>query len=287
MKTKQALLILVTFFLFNTYNFAQENFNKTKDLLLANYDLKADEDDIHAATAFGSMLKHSDLKGIKYYVVAGAYGIQECNFITISVPQLYNTLFGVQNINWTDANSDRENSIIRVSEKIKTIIKAGGKVYVAEGGQSDVTYDALQVVIKQGISISKIKSRVIVIQHSKWNEDNTTPSKLDWVKTNTTYKKIADGNVGGNGTPGYNDAKPIWLNMATGTTNTNAATKKLWLECDAVCDAWTTPGTNCYSNPVINGGGVDFSDAVEMWWIFNVGTKADTIDKFWTRYVNN
>jgi Secretion system C-terminal sorting domain len=287
MKIKRLLLLVLVLMASITCNFAQGNFDKTKDLLLANYDIKADEDDIHSATAFACMLRHPDLAGVKYFAVAGAYGTQGCNFVATAVPGLYNTFFGAQNTNWTDANSDRANSIIRVRDRIKATIDAGGRVFVAEAGQSDVTYDALQAVIGQGISAATIKARVIVVQHSQFNEDNTTQFKLSWVKANTTYNRIADGNVGGNGTPGYNDGNVTFLNGAKAATNPNAAARNLWTQSDAVCDAWTTPGTNCFTNAVINGGGVDFSDNVEMWWIFNVGVNADNVTKFFARYVTN
>jgi hypothetical protein len=287
MKTKQLLLLVLAIFSFSTTNFAQGNFNKATDLLLANYDIKADEDDIHSVTAFACMLKHPDLSGVKYFVVAGAYGTQPCNFVATAVPGLYNLFFGAENTNWTNANANRAASVTRVRDKVKATIDAGGRIFVAEAGQSDVTHDALQAVIAQGISAATIKSRVIVVQHSQFNETFTTQSKLAWVKANTTYNRIADGNVGGNGTPGYNDGNTTWLNQSNGTTNPNAVSKNFWSQCDAVCDAWTTPGTNCFTNAVINGGGVDFSDTVEMWWIFNVGANADTVAKFWARYVTN
>jgi hypothetical protein len=286
MKIKQLFLAMVLMASI-TWSFAQGNFDKSKDLLLANYDIKADEDDIHSATAFASMLKHTDLSGVKFYVVAGAYGTQGCNFVATAVPGLYNTLFGAENTNWTNAHANRAVSVTRVKDKIKATIDAGGRVFIAEAGQSDVTYDALQQVIGAGISAATIKSRVIVVQHSQWNEDNTTQFKLGWVKANTTYNRIADGNTGGNGTPGYNDENSAWLNQANGAGNPNLVSKNLWSQADYICDTWNTPGTNCFTNSVINGGGVDFSDNVEMWWIFNIGANADTVAKFWSRYVTN
>ena len=38
---------------------------------------------------------------------------------------------------------------------------------------------------------------------------------------------------------------------------------------------------------VITCGGVDFSDHSEIWWIFNQGAVAKTIEGFWKRYVTN
>lgn len=48
-------------------------------------------------------------------------------------------------------------------------------------------------------------------------------------------------------------------------------------------------------NPVpLSGGqvwvqeaGLDFSDSVECWWIFELGPDVDTIPEFWERFVVN
>ena len=50
------------------------------------------------------------------------------------------------------------------------------------------------------IAISKC---IHVVQHSDWNEKSTLPEDLRFVKVNTDYQKIPDGNVVGNGTPGF------------------------------------------------------------------------------------
>ncbi|MEM6831584.1 MAG: hypothetical protein AAF551_13825, partial [Bacteroidota bacterium] len=63
-------------------SFSREYFDKNTDLLLANFDLLPDEDDVMAAAALAGMLQHPDLSGVNYYCVAGAYGIQNGTFIT-------------------------------------------------------------------------------------------------------------------------------------------------------------------------------------------------------------
>lgn len=262
--------------------FAQNSFNKSTDFLLANYDIKPDEDDVMAATAFGCMLIHQDLSGLNYLAVAGAYGTQGCSFITAALP-LYANLFGPEGVNWTNAHNNWNASVHLAKDKVKSALNGGGRVFIQEAGQSDFTHDVLQQAINEGISYAIIKQNVIVVQHSTWNENNSTQFKLNWVKNNTDYRKIPDGNAGGNGTPGYNDGNSTWLNQAKSSNNPNATARAYWQQADDIIDAWHS----CYNNGTIESGGVDFSDNVEMWYIFDIGGSADNISKFWQRYVIN
>lgn len=281
MKIKLLIITLLAFFI-STTKVISQTFNKSTDLLLANFDFKPDEDDIMAAAALASMLKHPDLEGINYYAVAGAYGKQDkFKYITTVTPDYFNTLFGKENEKWTDAHNNWNASVKRVKKKIKNILKAGGKIFVQEAGQSDFTHDVLQALIENGVALSIINKNVIVVQHSKWNTKQTTPSKLDWVKRNTIYQKIADGNTGRNGTPGYRTFDTEWLTQAKSTTNLNTEVRTFWIMADHICKAWESSWTNKW----IAKGGVDFSDCVENWYIFNLGDKANSLPKFWYRYV--
>ncbi|WP_158973945.1 hypothetical protein [Cellulophaga sp. L1A9] len=159
-----------------------QTFNKNTDLLLANFDLKPDEDDVMAAAALASMLKHPDLSGVDYFAVIGTYGDQNHIFITNGVPDYYNFLFGTENIDWTNAHANWSESVVRAKNKIIPVLNAGGKVFVQEAGQSNFTYDVLQAVIAESVALTKIQSNVISVQHSKYNEKNTTESELNWLK---------------------------------------------------------------------------------------------------------
>ena len=261
---------------------ASQTFNKDSDLLLANFDLKPDEDDVMAAAALASMLNHPDFHGVDYYAVAGAYGNQDKHeFISIAVPDFYNVLFGAENEKWTDAHANWEASVARAEKKVKAVLTAGGKVFVQEAGQSDFTNDVLKAAIKDGIPLATINQNVIVVQHSKWNENHTRTPKLDWVKDNTVYQKIADGNACCNGTPEYKTAETKWLEAAKSATNKNLKTREFWTQADDICTKWGAS----WSNKTIAAGGLDFSDTVEIWQIFNIGDKAKDVATFWSNYV--
>lgn len=277
------IVLVVLFALLNIAEVSSQTFNKNTDLLLANFDLKPDEDDIMAAAALACMLNHPDLSEINYYAVAGAYGDQEHLFITSGVPDYYNKLFGDENIYWTNAHDYWNESVERVKNKVVPILNAGAKVFVQEAGQSNFTYDVLQTVIAEGIDLAIIKTNVIIVQHSKYNEKNTTPSKLNWLKENTVYIKIDDGNTNDNETPGFRDKYKIWLLLAKSENNPNKEARAIWTLADEICDEWEGEWTNKW----IAAGGVDFSDCVENWFIFNLGKEANDIASFWSKYVTN
>lgn len=66
-----------------------QTFNKSKDLILADFDLLPDEDDAHAVATLGFILKHPDFDGVNYHVVAGAYGTQRgFTLINTAVPEI-------------------------------------------------------------------------------------------------------------------------------------------------------------------------------------------------------
>ncbi|MDO7172471.1 hypothetical protein [Mariniflexile sp. AS56] len=269
--------------LLNLSEVSSQTFQKNKDLLLANFDLKPDEDDIMAAAALACMLKHAGFEGVNYYAVAGAYGDQNHIFITKGVPDYYNKLFGPENLNWTNAHNYWNESVARVKNKVVTVLNSGGKIFVQEAGQSNFTYDVLQAVIAEGIAIAGIKKNVIIVQHSNYNEKNTTPSKLLWLKEHTIYKKIDDGNTSDNETPGYRSKDTKWLALAKSTENPNKVARNIWMLADEVCDSWESTWTNKW----IAAGGVDFSDCVENWNIFNLGKESNDIASFWNTYVTN
>jgi len=170
MKTK--FLLIVAFLAILSEGFAQQrpNFNKNTDILIAQFDSKPDPDDIHAQAALGSMLAHPDLQGVNFYAVAGAIGKQNGDFIESG--NLMNIAFGQGN--WTHA------------------IK------------SNITRDWAQI-LQNRLGANTVKNNVIVVQHSEWNvnlTDNNSnkaasnPAIMNWIKNNTNYFYLDDGNAG-------------------------------------------------------------------------------------------
>ena len=131
------------------------------------------------------------------------------------------------------------------------------------------------------------------MQHSKWNEDHATASDLDYVKQKTNYFQIDDGNRaygakkghrGPHLTPEYRAKDSKWIALAKASPNKKA--RKFWTEADNIISK-KFPNKFPHEWSYIHYDGVDYSDCVENWWIFNIGTLADTHAKFWDRYVTN
>ncbi|ADE53121.1 hypothetical protein Caka_0092 [Coraliomargarita akajimensis DSM 45221] len=290
MKMKTLVMLLCAAFVCLTAN-ARPYFNTSTDLLLCQYDSKPDPDDIHAQAAAGCMLAHADHSNVNYYAVQGAYGTQQGNAF-IDSTSLFNMAFGTKNVDWTDAHNEWWNSVGRIRDKVTATLNAGGKVWVAEAGQSNITADWIHEVLKT-VPAATVKSNVIVVQHSQWNEDHTAASDLSYVKSKATYYAIDDGNApwgsttwGDRGiysTPQYNNASTTYLAQAKSASNPNTVAKNLWTEADYICD--NQPYHPDWSN--ITPGGVDFSDTVEIWWILNVQDAGNNQDGFWAKYVTN
>lgn len=287
MKIKLVLVILSIIFSNYTHSTERPVFNKKTDLLIAQFDSKPDPDDIHAQAALGSMLLHKDLKSVNYFVVAGAVGIQDGSFIDSS--KLLKLAFGNK---WTNAHQDWDGAVSCITKKVLRTLKKGGKVWVQEAGQSNITADWIAEVLKV-IPESKVKSNVIVVQHSKWNEDHATVSDLDYVKQKTNYFQIDDGNraygakKGNRGphlTPEYRAKDSKWITLAKETSNKKVG--RLWIEADHIITK-KFPNKFPHEWSYIHYDGVDYSDCVENWWIFNIGALADTHTKFWDKYILN
>jgi hypothetical protein len=260
-------------------------FDKNKDILIAQFDSKPDPDDIHAQAALGCMLLHKDLQGVNYYAVAGAYGIQNGKYIDSG--DLFNLAFGEK---WTDAHADWQGSVQKILNKVIPILQNGGKVWVQEAGQSNITADWIEELLKVESS-ETVKSNVLVVQHSKWNEDKTDSTDLAYVKNKTSFFALDDGNAsmdadwGDRGlysTPEYRNKDSKWIELAKSSSNKKA--RRLWTEADRVISEMFPNGFP-EEWSYIHYNGVDYSDCVENWWIFNIGDKADDNTKFWSRYV--
>jgi len=254
-------------------------FDPTKDIFIPQFDGRPDADDVHAQAAIGSMLRHPEFSKVKVFAVHNAYGKQK-GVIHDSRTLMAMAFGGAEGPDtWTDANTpnvskrgDAESkwavSVKRIADKAEAVLKAGGAVWVMEAGQSDITADWVALLIKRGISERTIKKDVHVVQHSKWNEDQASDGVLDHVKLKTNYVKIGDGNQKKNKTPDYQTDKEevpahsILRTNAKNTANPNAATRALWVEADRIIGKWKAD----YSH--IQRGGLDFSDVVEAWWIF-------------------
>lgn len=309
-------------------------FNKEKDLFIAQFDSLPDSDDIHSQAAVGCLLAHPHFEGVNYFAVAGAYGVQVKNskFKYIDSRRLFNLAFGSEALptdtaeeraqaRWVNAHeriiygANADGHVTRSPERIaqmdfasevvknkaKPILEAGGRVFVMDAGQSDLTADWVEKLIEEGVT--NTATNVILVQHSTWNEKHTagfggltfSDGKNDWDYINNpskmTYVQLDDGNneygakpSRGPKTPNYKNADTQYLPQAIDRRNPNAHARKLWIVAKEIVD------NSSYWGKVLNNGGVDFSDTVEAMWIFDLAHESaglTTVRDFWDAYVIN
>jgi len=272
-------LFSILFFLFfscknNKRPIETNRFNFERDLLLLQYDCKTDVDDLLSVAACATLLTHPDYSKINYHAVAGTYGTQEGLYVPSN--ELFNLAFGD---NWSDAHNDHNSAIERVKNRVIATLQNKGDVWIAEAGQSDFSSEIVKT-IQADFPDNDFAKHFHIVQHSDWNEEVTSPEKLSFLKQNIDYQKIPDGNVPGNGTPGFRSMVKIdW---------------KRKLKSPRLIEAWqvSTGLANRYNgsegrylNEAIQAGGLDFSDFVEVWWILSLPEIKDS-QHFFDLYAN-
>ena len=263
-------LVLTTLFSFNSYS-ADTKFNKDKDLLLLNFDLKTDVDDVHTIAALDLILQSDEFSSINYYAVSGTYGIQAGLYVPAD--KLFNIVF---NENWTDAHQYRQTSINRTIKKINKTLSENGRIWITEAGQSDFTQELLEALTEFGVKYAK--DQIIVVQHATWNENETSVDALAFTKKQTTYIKIEDGNKEENSSPGFNNKDYSVKQLE----NPQLISSKAWIEANKVSKKYNGVKGR-YNNKNIADGGADFSDLVEVTYILDI-TNVDTVSDFFSKF---
>lgn len=248
-------------------------FDKSNDLLLLNFDLKTDVDDVHTIAASDLVFSHPSFSNINVLAITGTYGVQ--SGLYVPADELMDKVF---NDKWTDAHMYLADSIKLTIEKMHDVLSTGGKVWIAEAGQSDYTAIVMRTYLSRFGSLPH--SSIIVVQHSEWNEENTSADALQFVKENATYIKIPDGNITDNGSPGFNDPSFNAKNLEK-----IKRTSTVWSLASSISSQYN--GINGrYLNETIDKGGVDFSDLVEISWILGLDT-LDNTQNFFKNFLDN
>jgi hypothetical protein len=240
-------------------------FDQTKDLLLVQFDCKTDVDDLQTAAALATLLSNSEFRGINYHAVAGTYGIQEGLYVNPNA--LMELAFKG---NWTDAHKDFGHAVRKVAKICEKTLKKGGDVWIAEAGQSDFSAALIKALAYKlpGIDLSK---RLHVVQHSDWNEESTSADNLSFVKENSDYHKIPDGNAVGNGTPGFRT--PGYSDWTFKVKD--PGTLKIWTLAVELSNKYNGQEGR-YNNEAVEKNGLDFSDLAEVCYILGLEDMEDT-----------
>ncbi|WP_421889221.1 hypothetical protein [Marinoscillum sp.] len=277
-KTLILLAIAATFLSFATHlsqkNSLSGEFNPKKDLLLVQFDCKTDVDDLHTVAAFATLLTDTNFSSLKYHAVAGTYGIQEGLYVPPN--DLFQLAFGS---NWTDAHNQSGAAADKVKVIVQERLDLQGDIWIAEAGQSDFTALLIEAIQKDLPEINTAK-RIHVIQHSDWNENSTSPERLQFVKENADYLKIPDGNAEGNGTPGFRD--PEFTNWKEKIRNPDLF--EIWKLAIDLSNQYNGKDGR-YNNEAVSAGGLDFSDLSEVCWILDQQDIRD-VEQFFNLYAH-
>ena len=122
------------------------------------------------------------------------------------------------------------------------------------------------------------KDRVHIVQHSEWNEKVTDQEDLLYVKQQSHYQKIPDGNALDNGTPGFRD--PEFTQVMDHLINKQLI--KTWQIAIDLSNTYNGREGR-YLNKAIEAGGIDFSDFSEVCWILGLPELRDA-KQFFERY---
>jgi hypothetical protein len=172
--------------------------------------------------------------------------------------------------NWSDAHNNYNQALDEVSTLAAGVIQDGGKIWIAEGGQSDFSA-ALVRELRNRLPDADIKNSVHIVQHAYWNEEVTTPEDLAFVRDVATYHRIPDGNATGNGTPGFRSDEVIdWRENIL-----DPRLISIWERAIVIADTYNGADDR-YLNESILKGGLDFSDTSETCWIFGFNDLEDS-----------
>jgi hypothetical protein len=249
-------------------------FNVEKDILLVQLDCKTDVDDIHTAAALATMMYNSEFSKINYHVVTGTYGIQGGEY----VPPNSLLELAFEN-NWTDAHENFDDALKQTKVLVKTTLENGGDIWIAEAGQSDFSAELIKA-IQSDLNDINTTQRIHIVQHSDWNEENTSPINLAFVKENADYNRIPDGNAIGNGSPGFlSHEYTEWRSKIK-----DPKLLEIWQHSIDLANKYNGEDGR-YNNPAIADGGLDFSDLAEVCWIFGLEDIKD-VEHFFNLYSN-
>ena len=249
-------------------------FNVEKDILLVQLDCKTDVDDIHTAAALATMMYNSEFSKINYHVVTGTYGIQGGEY----VPPNSLLELAFEN-NWTDAHENFDDALKQTKVLVKATLENGGDIWIAEAGQSDFSAELIKA-IQSDLNDINTTQRIHIVQHSDWNEENTSPINLAFVKENADYNRIPDGNAIGNGSPGFlSHEYTEWRSKIK-----DPKLLEIWQHSIDLANKYNGEDER-YNNPAIADSGLDFSDLAEVCWIFGLEDIKD-VEHFFNLYSN-
>ena len=154
-------------------------FVQDRDLISLHYDHAPDRDDGHATVSALAVVRQ---RGIDPHVVSGAYGTGNSSQYQPAAEAVMQATWGSA---WVNAHPNRQPAVNATASRWLNTLLNGGDIWVAEGGQSDFTAAVVRSIRNSNPGINT-RTRIHVVQHSVWNEDQsnhcllyTSPSPRD------------------------------------------------------------------------------------------------------------
>lgn len=231
-------------------------FDVSVDLMVLHYD-HAHLDDGHATVA---ALELATTFGFQPLVVAGTYPNSHDGYVHNFEPVMQ----AAWGDTWLNAHVDRVGAVDSSVQSWLATLDDGGRVWVAEGGVSDFTTDVVREILKRRPGIDS-RSAIRVVQHNGRNESETVSENLTFLKANTSYERIDDGNSANGTADLYMQSSEFEASALAGQHGQS------WV----VAFEYLSPDE------------LDFSDTVEVLHILGVGLDevADPTD-FAARFIN-
>jgi hypothetical protein len=171
-------------------------FDPKKDLISLHYDHAPDKDDGHSAAADRTLLETlygKDWLAGHVIAVSGTYsGEQGKKWFQPGSNAVMDAVWNDRG-GWIAAGKNREAAVESILRRWVATLNDGGDVFVKEGGTADVTSEVVKRLHKEHPDIDTLK-RIHVVQHSNWNEKQSTPEGLEYSKNHTRYIRISDAN---------------------------------------------------------------------------------------------
>ena len=161
--------------------------------------------------------------------------------------------------NFLNAVANWDSAVENAYQAWAATLNNGGRIWIAEGGQSDFSAAVVRLV-KARLSSVNTRTRIHVVQHSNWNQNQADQGDLNYLRAETNYKKIDDGNI---------ENQTADLSERDANFVSRARQSKFGSAWDVAFD---------YLDPI--GSKLDFSDTVELLEIMDIGTNqvADAAD---------
>ena len=231
------------------------------DFISIHHDNGPDYDDMHSGVADHMVADYYGLRrGTDYAVVSGTISAGRPRTVYRKSSELvFDTIFGkAGSMNtWLNYFENESSTISTIASKWKTVLEAGNKVWVLDGGPSDATALIIRALERQGANVNY--KNITVIQHSTLaNEKYTNAANLAYIKSKAVYMPIPDGNWRNANAPV--DTPDLNLNNAL------AAKYMAEFKSNAVYgDEWTVAINTANIHPKL-----DASDTVELLWALGI-----------------